>query len=131
MSDRIGMRRSLVGGLVLHVILLVLLSTIAESTFVAIPLLMLWAIFAWSSGPILQYHMVSLAPQASGIMLSLYTSVLQLSIAAAAGIGGLAVGSISVTSVSWIGAVSVAIGAILAGVSFSRHPNRRSVYESN
>lgn len=51
MTDRIGNPRTLVGGLVVHVIALVLLSTIARSTFVAIPLLMLWSFSAWSSGP--------------------------------------------------------------------------------
>ncbi|GAA3333330.1 hypothetical protein GCM10020331_096950 [Ectobacillus funiculus] len=91
MTDRIGNPRTLVGGLVVHVIALVLLSTIANSTFVVIPLLMLWSFSAWSSGPGLQYNLVWLAPEASGIMLSLYGSFIQLGIAAAAGIGGIAV----------------------------------------
>jgi DHA1 family putative efflux transporter-like MFS transporter len=119
MTDRIGNPRTLVGGLVVHVIALVLLSTIASSTFVAIPLLMLWSFSAWSSGPGLQYNLVWLAPEASGIMLSLYGSFIQLGIAAAAGIGGLAVRSTSVHAVSWIGAVSVAIAAIITAISFS------------
>lgn len=74
---------------------------------------------AWSSGPGMQYNLVWLAPEASGIMLSLYGSFIQLGIAAAAGIGGIAVKSTSVLAVSWIGAVSVAIAAIIAAVSFS------------
>jgi len=119
MTDRIGNPRTLVGGLVVHVIALVLLSTIARSTFVTIPLLMLWSFSAWSSGPGMQYNLVWLAPEASGIMLSLYGSFIQLGIAAAAGIGGIAVKSTSVVAISWIGAVSVGIAAIIAVVSFS------------
>ncbi|MBT2722600.1 MFS transporter [Bacillus sp. ISL-46] len=119
MTDWIGNPRTLVGGLVVHVIALVLLSTIARSPFVAIPLLMLWSFSAWSSGPGMQYNLVWLAPDASGIMLSLYGSFIQLGIAAAAGIGGIAVKSTSVLEVSWIGALSVAIAAIIAAVSFS------------
>ncbi|MCM2535317.1 MFS transporter [Neobacillus pocheonensis] len=119
MTDRIGNPRTLVGGLVVHVIALVLLSTIARSTFVAIPLLMLWSFSAWSSGPGMQYNLVWLAPEASGIMLSLYGSFIQLGIAAAAGIGGIAVRGTSFHAVSWIGAASVAIAAIIAAVSFS------------
>lgn len=119
MTDRIGNPRTLVGGLVVHVIALVLLSTIANSTFVVIPLLMLWSFSAWSSGPGLQYNLVWLAPEASGIMLSLYGSFIQLGIAAAAGIGGIAVKSTSILAVSWIGATSVAIAAIIAAISFS------------
>ncbi len=119
MTDRIGNPKTLVCGLVVHVIALVLLSTIASSTYVAIPLLMLWSFSAWSSGPGMQYNLVWLAPEASGIMLSLYGSFIQLGIAAAAGIGGIAVKSTSVAAVSWIGALSVAIAAIIAVVSFS------------
>lgn len=119
MTDRIGNPRTLVGGLVVHVIALVLLSTIANSTFVVIPLLMLWSFSAWSSGPGLQYNLVWLAPEASGIMLSLYGSFIQLGIAAAGGIGGIAVKSTSILVISWIGAASVAIAAIIAAISFS------------
>ena len=121
MTDKIGNPRTLIGGLVVHVIALVLLSTIARSTFVAIPLLMLWSFSAWSSGPGMQYNLVWLAPEASGIMLSLYGSFIQLGIAAAAGIGGIAVKSTSVLGISWIGAVSVLIATIIATVSFSQY----------
>jgi DHA1 family putative efflux transporter-like MFS transporter len=124
MTDRIGIPRTLVGGMIVHVIALVLLSTIAGSTFVTIPLLMLWAFSAWSSGPGLQYNLVLLASEASGIMLSLFGSTLQFSIAAAAGIGGIAAGSSSMLAVSWIGAVSVAIAVVIAAVSFRRAQNR-------
>ncbi|QWU16719.1 MFS transporter, DHA1 family, purine base/nucleoside efflux pump [Paenibacillus sophorae] len=119
LTDRIGIPRTLVGGMVVHVIALVLLSTIAGSTFVTIPLLMLWAFSAWSSGPGMQYNLVLLAPEASGIMLSLYGSILQLSIAAAAGIGGIAVRNASMLAVSWTGAASVAVAVCIAAASFS------------
>jgi MFS transporter, DHA1 family, putative efflux transporter len=66
----------------------------------------------------MQYNLVWLAPEASGIMLSLYGSFIQLGIAAAAGIGGIALKSTSVLAVSWIGAASVAIAAIMALISF-------------
>lgn len=123
--DRIGIPRSLVGGMIVHTITLVLLSTIAKSTYVTIPLLMIWAFSAWSSGPGLQYNLVLIAPEASGIVLSLYGSIIQLSIAAAGGIGGIAVGSLSMLSVSWIAALSVAIAVILAVLSFGMIRNAK------
>lgn len=131
MTDRIGITRSLMGGMLVHVIALVLLSSIAKSTVVAIPLLMLWAFSAWSSGPGLQFNLVALAPEASGIMLSLYGSILQLSITAAGGMGGIAAGTASTQAVGWIAAASVAIAAILAVVSFRRKTSRRLSYGSN
>ncbi|MFC5447044.1 MFS transporter [Paenibacillus aestuarii] len=120
MTDRIGIPRSLMGSMLVQVIALVMLSSIAKSTFAAIPFLMLWAFSAWSSGPGLQFNLVAIAPEASGIMLSLYGSILQLSIATAGGIGGIAVGSASIRAVGWGAAVSVAIAVILAAASFSR-----------
>ncbi|MCK6258202.1 hypothetical protein LCY76_16630 [Fictibacillus sp. KIGAM418] len=84
-----------------------------------IPLLMLWSFSAWSSGPSLQYNPVWLAPEASEILLSLYGSCIQLGIAAAAGVGGIALRNSSVLSVSWIGAASVVIAAIIAAALFS------------
>ncbi|WP_027091910.1 MFS transporter [Cohnella thermotolerans] len=131
MTDRIGIPRSLIGGMIVHVLALVLLSGFAKSTVVTIPLLMLWAFSAWSSGPGLQFSLVALAPEASGIMLSLYGSILQLSIAAAGGIGGIAAGGLSIRAVGWIAAVSVAIAVILAAISFSRKSSRRFRYGSN
>jgi DHA1 family putative efflux transporter-like MFS transporter len=131
MTDRIGIPRSLVSGMIIHVIALVLLSTIAGSTYVTIPLLMLWAFSAWSSGPGLQFNLVALAPTASGIMLSLYGSILQCSIAAAGGIGGITTGSLSIRAVSWIAAASVAVAVILAMYSFRRNLNRRAINGSN
>lgn len=119
LTDRIGNARTLVGGLVVHVIALVLLSTIAKSTVVVIPLLMLWSFSEWSSGPGIQFNLVWLAPEASGIMLSLYGSFIQLGIAVAAGMGGIAVRGTSVQAVSWVGAVSVTIAALIAALSFS------------
>lgn len=131
MTDRIGNPRTLVGGLIVHAVALVLLSTIAKSAIVTIPLLMLWSFSAWSSGPGMQYNLIDLAPQAAGIMLSLYGSFIQLGIAAAGGLGGIAAGSESIRAVGWVAAASVAISVILAWVSFKNKSNRTLRYEAH
>ncbi|MBY9078130.1 MFS transporter [Paenibacillus sp. HN-1] len=120
LTDRLGIHRTLLGSLTVHVLALLLLSTISGSVFVTVPLLMLWAFAAWSSGPGLQYNLIVTAPNAAGIMLSLFGSVLQLSIAAAAGIGGIAASGSSMLAISWTGAVSVAVALGIAAVAFSR-----------
>jgi MFS transporter, DHA1 family, putative efflux transporter len=126
-TDKWGIPRTLVGGMLLHSLALVLLSTFAHSAAFVFPLLMLWAFSAWSSGPTQQYYLITLSPEASGIMLSLNTSVLQLAMAAGAGLGGIIVESVSLSSVSWLGAVGVAVAAGTAAVSFglSRSRSRR------
>ncbi|KAE9133859.1 putative MFS-type transporter [Phytophthora fragariae] len=129
-TDRWGAPRTLIGGMLLHAGALVLLSFAAHSPAIVFPLLMLWSFSAWSSGPTQQYHLISLAPEASGIMLSLNSSVLQLAMAAGAGIGGVIVEQVSLASISWIGAAGVTVSAAIAAASFGVSRNRsRSLQE--
>jgi DHA1 family putative efflux transporter-like MFS transporter len=132
-TDKWGAPRTLIGGMSLHAAVLILLSLAAHSPAFVFPILMVWAFSAWSSGPTQQYHLISLAPEASGIMLSLNTSVLQLAMAAGAGIGGIVVNQASLTFISWIGAVGVAIAALTSAVSFglSRSQRRQKTAEGS
>jgi len=132
-TDRWGAPRTLVSGMLFHTIALILLSLAGQSAVIVFPLLMLWAFTAWSSGPTQQYHLMSLAPEASGIMLSLNSSVLQLGMAAGAGLGGVVVEQVSLTSISWIGATGVILAAATAATSFgfSRARSRRKTEESS
>lgn len=127
-TDKWGVPRTLVGGMLLHSIVLFLLATFSHSAAFVFPLLMLWAFSAWSSGPTQQYYLITLSPEASGIMLSLNTSVLQLAMAAGAGIGGVVVNDISLSSVSWLGASLVAVAAITAAGMFGLSRSRAREY---
>ncbi|WP_199620181.1 MFS transporter [Paenibacillus alkalitolerans] len=128
-TDKWGVSRTLIGGMLLHAVTLVLISLTAQYSAVMFALLMLWAFSAWSSGPTQQVNIINLAPEASGIILSLNTSMLQFAMAAGAGIGGIVVGQASLASVSWIGAASVAIAAGTAAASFGMSRSRRMAKE--
>lgn len=117
-TDKWGIPRTLIGGMLLHSGVLFLIAAFSQSAALMFPLLMLWAFAAWSSGPTQQYYLMTLAPEASGIMLSLNSSVLQLAMAAGAGIGGVIVEGASLSAVGWLGALGVAIAAVLAATSF-------------
>ncbi|RUS46100.1 MFS transporter [Cohnella sp. AR92] len=117
-TDRWGFKRTLVTGMLFHSAWLVVISFAAHSPLLMFPLLMLWSLSAWSSGPTQQYHLISLAPDATSIMLSLNSSVLQLAMAAGAGIGGGIVEGASLTDVTWIGAAVVALAALLSAAAF-------------
>ncbi|MGW9124382.1 MFS transporter [Paenibacillus chitinolyticus] len=117
-ADKWGVYRTLMSGMTLHVITLLLLALAAHSPVVVFAVLILWSLAAWSSGPTQQYNLVTMAPESSGIMLSLNSSVMQLSMAAGAGIGGIIVGSISLNAVTWIGAAGVAAAIVINFVSF-------------
>jgi DHA1 family putative efflux transporter-like MFS transporter len=117
LADRIGTARTLVGSMVVQALALALLSIVVRTTIIAIPLLMLWTIAAWTFGPTQNYNLLSLAPEASGIMLSLNSSFVQLGFAAGAAIGGIALG-VSIVVICWIGAAAVAVAFLVAFVSF-------------
>jgi DHA1 family putative efflux transporter-like MFS transporter len=130
-TDKWGIPRTLIGGMLLHSGVLFLIAAFSQSAVLMFPLLMIWAFAAWSSGPTQQYYLITLAPEASGIMLSLNSSVLQLAMAAGAGIGGVIVEGASLSAVGWLGALGVAVAAAMAAASFglSRAGARATIAE--
>jgi MFS transporter, DHA1 family, putative efflux transporter len=122
LADRIGIVRTLVGSMAVHIISLVLLSTVSgfEWVMVTLPLLMIWEIAAWTFGPTQNFNLISLTPEASSIVLSLNSSFVQLGFAAGAGIGGIVAGRSSILEISWVGATSVVIALLIGVFSFRR-----------
>ncbi|GGF68591.1 putative MFS-type transporter YbcL [Paenibacillus albidus] len=116
-ADRWGVLPTLLSGMLVHTVMLVLLALAASHWILVFPLLILWSLSAWSSGPAQQYNLVTLAPESSGIMLSLNSSAMQLSMAAGAGIGGMVLNRVSLLSITWIGAAGVAVAVVLLIVS--------------
>ena len=115
-TDKWGVFPTLSGGMFLHVIALVLLSlTVAnmQSWLPVVTLLILWSFAAWSSVPTQQVNLVRIEPNYSGIMLSLNQSMMQLSMAAGAAIGGVVVDRVSLTSITWVGMVGVVIAIVV------------------
>ncbi|MDR9855754.1 MFS transporter [Paenibacillus sp. VCA1] len=126
-ADKWGIPRTMVGGLLFHSGILFLLAAFAHSSMLVLPLLMLWSFFAWSTGPVQQVYLIGMAPQASGIILSLNNSIVQLGMAVGAVIGGIIVDSISLTAAGWLGGIGVALGLIPAVYSLTMR--RRSAFE--
>jgi DHA1 family putative efflux transporter-like MFS transporter len=125
-SDKWGIHRTLAGGMLLHVLSLILLTVTAHSVILVFLILIAWSFSAWSSGPAQQYNLITLAPEASSIMLSLNSSVMQLSMAAGAGLGGVVVGQISLSSITWIGAAGVVVALFMLAVSTGRYGSKYS-----
>lgn len=122
LADRIGTARTLFGSNVLQLLALILLSFISGSVVVSITLIIIWMIAAWSFGSVQNFNVVSLAPEASGIMASLNSSFTQIGVAVGAGIGGIAAGSSSMLAITWVGAAAVTIAVVIAALSYI--PNR-------
>lgn len=111
-TDRWGVNRTLFSGLILHIVMMILLSLVTNTLIGVMAVLLLWSFSAWSSGPTQQYHLTTIEPEASGVMLGLNQSMMQLAMAAGAGIGGVAIEAASLASITWIGAAGVAVAMI-------------------
>ncbi|MEK5164715.1 MFS transporter [Paenibacillus sp. FSL R5-0527] len=111
-ADKKGVNFTLAAGMIIHIASLILLPFAANSPIAVFAVLMLWSFSAWTTGPTQQYNLVTLAPESSGVMLSLNSSMNQLAMAAGAGIGGVAVGQVSLTSITWFGAIGVVIALL-------------------
>jgi len=120
-TDKRGYLFTLFVGLLIHGTVLVLISFFGYSAIAMYILLVLWTLSAWSSGPALQFNLIQLAPLATSIMFSLYTSIVQLGMAMGAMIGGIVIQSSSIEYVSWVGSVNVFISILLLGIFLRKH----------
>ncbi|KWZ76899.1 MFS transporter [Heyndrickxia coagulans] len=129
-TDRWGVRFTLIGGMMLHITMLVLLSFVTHSYVGVLVILILWSFAAWSTGPTQQYHLATIEPESSSVLLGLNQSMMQLAMAAGAGIGGIFVERISLTSITWLGALGVTI-AIGLTILTSRSPSKKISVDCN
>ncbi|GKU24275.1 MFS transporter [Clostridium folliculivorans] len=121
-ADRLGARSTLVGGMAIQAFALILISIVPKTVVLICPLLMIWAIAAWICGPTFNFNLISVAPEASGIMLSLNSTFVQFGFAAGAGIGGIVLRGFSIIAISWVGAIAVVLAACVALAAFG-HTN--------
>ncbi len=128
-TDKWGIHRTLIGGLSLNVAGLILIMLFAQSPAILFLVLLLWSFATWSPGPPQQLHLITLAPESSGIMLSLNNSTIQLAMAVGAAIGGGAVEQISLTSITWVAAVGIAlaVGAVILSLRYVRSSSSQAL----
>ncbi|MFB4324439.1 MFS transporter [Priestia sp. BR_2] len=112
-TDKWGSFRTLTGGILLHAIALLLFPFIGQFALLFYVLLIFWALSAWSSGAPIQFQLISLAPAAASIVLSLHSAFGQLGMAAGAGIGGIAVKNGLLNYIPWIGAFALAVSVVV------------------
>ncbi|MFF2015363.1 MFS transporter [Paenibacillus sp. NPDC058177] len=122
-TDKWGLHRVLITGLGLNGIALVLIAFGVHVPGLLIAMLILWSIAVWSLGPPQQLHVITIAPESTGIMLSLNSMVLQLAMAAGAGVGGLVVERISLSAITWIAAAAIVVA--FGAVQLSRRMSSR------
>ncbi len=129
-GDRIGAGRTVVLGTICQTAALLALSLLPNSVPLTVPLLLFWAASAWTAGPMLRLTLIALAPGASGILLSLNGSFVQLGFAAGAAVGGIAVTHAPIGAISWTAAVAAGISAIIAALAFGSSKQAQSAAEA-
>lgn len=118
-TDRWGVSFTLIGGMALHIIMLIMLSIVTHSYIGVLVILILWSFAAWSTGPTQQYHLATIEPEISGVLLGINQSMMQLAMAVGAGVGGIFVEKVSLASITWIGALGVAIAIVASLIASS------------
>ena len=125
-TDRIGSVKTIYIGMAVNFVGLSAFSFIGESSLLFLFPLIIWGVAAWSSGPALQFSLITLAPSAASIILSLYTSISQLGMAFGSGLGGVIVKLGSLEMLTWTGAISVVL-IIIIFININRSSKTNSV----
>lgn len=113
LSDHIGVSKTLLGSMVIHLFILLLLYFTSSSLLVTSILLFIWVSASWTFGPAQSIYLASIAPKAMGIMLSLNSSFVQLGFAVGAGLGGITISHLPIIALSGVGSLCVIFAIIL------------------
>jgi DHA1 family putative efflux transporter-like MFS transporter len=124
-TDKWGVSRTLIGSMLLHIAMLILLSLITHTFVGVLIILILWSFAAWASAPAQQFNLATIKPESSGVLLGLNQSMMQLSMAAGAGIGGIFVEKVSLGSITWVGVLGLAIAIIMILMTSRLNLNKR------
>ena len=122
-TDKWGAFRTLTGGMILSAIALLLFPFIGHSAFLIYLLLILWGLSVWSAGAPIQFQLISFAPAAASIVLSLHSALGQLGMSAGAGIGGISVKNGLLNYLPWVGVLVLTIAIVIAVIDnvLSKH----------
>ncbi|MDN3014590.1 MFS transporter [Paenibacillus sp. BSR1-1] len=111
-ADKRGVIFTLKRGLLVNVTSLVVLSFISHSIIAVFIILTVWSFAGWSSGATQQYNLATISPESSDVLLGLNQSMMQLGFAVGAGLGGVIVGQISLSSITWFSSLSIVFASI-------------------
>jgi len=111
-ADKRGVIFTLKRGLIVNLTSIVVLSFITHSIIAVLIILTVWSFAGWSIGATQQYNLATISPESSDVLLGLNQSMMQLGFAVGAGLGGVIVGQISLSSITWFSALSVVFACI-------------------
>lgn len=116
-ADKWGIARTLIVSLLIHVIALFFLPLAAVTFGGAMFILALWMLGAWTTAPAQQFYLVTMAPKSAEIILSLNSSAFHLGVALGAGLGGVVVERLTLSSIGWVGGLIVILATVFTVIS--------------
>ncbi|GAA3411542.1 MFS transporter [Paenibacillus hodogayensis] len=123
--DRWGAARILAFSTIVLAAVLALLPLFAGSTTIGLLLISLQVLSLFMAGPATQTYFIQQAPQSSGLVLSLNTSIVHLGLAAGAGAGGAMITANSTVLYNpWMASFLVTLALLSAFFSFSMGKKR-------
>jgi len=121
LADRIGIAPALLRSMLLYTIALVLLCFTSHSLILTSLLLFIWMSAAWTFGPTQSIRLASIAPEASGILLSLNSSFVQFGFAIGAAVGGIGIAHLPILALYAIATFFILMALGLLLFSQKRH----------
>ncbi|MDK8190576.1 MFS transporter [Paenibacillus sp. UMB7766-LJ446] len=116
-ADKWGIARTLIVSLLIHAIALFFLPLAAVTFGGAMFILALWMLGAWTTAPAQQFYLVTMAPKSAEIILSLNSSAFHLGVALGAGLGGVVVERLTLSSIGWVGGLIVVLATVFTVIS--------------
>jgi DHA1 family putative efflux transporter-like MFS transporter len=123
MADKWGPSKVITCSLIVHGISLFLMKPFLSSTITILLIIMIWALATWTTTPAMQVYLISLRPNTSEILLSFNTTVMNIGMSIAAGLGGLVIEHTSTLNLSWIGGVMIILALAIVSYSFVLNRN--------
>lgn len=117
--DKWGYARTISVGLIVHAAALMAFTAAAGSTIGVFVVLMIWGAAAWTTTPANQFYLISLKPQSSEVVLSFNTALMNIGMTLGAGLGGVAIDTVSVQHLGWMSGCVVLVALAAAVYSFA------------
>ncbi|WP_248924261.1 MFS transporter [Paenibacillus hamazuiensis] len=119
-TDKWGIGKTLIAVMTVHALILLLSPLLSSSPAGAILMIVVWGLSAWATVPAIQCYLISLAPGAANVAVSINTSVFQFGIALGAAAGGIVIERTGAAHLGWIGGIAVLLAILTAVRSFAR-----------
>lgn len=130
LADRLGIAKTLLGSMAIHLVTLLLLYFTSDSLLLTSALLFIWVCASWIFGPAQSIHLASIAPKAMAIIISLNSSFIQLGFAVGAGLGGITISHLPIITLCGIGSICVifAISILFFTIKKNTHVLPHSIH---